>query len=340
MMDVLREALMITSFVFVMMLAIEYLTVLTRGDWEKKLLGSWWKQNLLAALLGSLPGCLGSFAVVSLYSHRVITFGALTAAMIATCGDEAFVMLARFPAKALLVFGILFVVGFTAGVVVDLLLKARRTSSGAALETYVAVHEEERCVCFDRKELLAQWQRCTPQRGVLTVFLALYLLAVATGEIGPEQWNWVRITLIGTAAVGFFIVATVPEHFLKEHLWDHVAKVHIWRVFLWTLGAMAVLHLLVSRLDLEGWISGSGLTVLAVACLVGLIPQSGPHLVFVTLFADGMLPFSVLLASCIVQDGHGMLPVLAHSRRAFVAVKAIGLTIGLAVGLIGLARGW
>jgi hypothetical protein len=340
MMDVIREALMITSFVFVMMLAIEYVTVLSRGDWEKKLLGSWWKQNLLAALLGALPGCLGSFAVVSLYSHRVITFGALTAAMIATCGDESFVMLARFPGKAIMVFGILFVVGFATGAVVDLLLRARRTSRGTELETYVPVHEEERCVCFNRQELLAQWKHCTPQRGVMTVFLGLYLLAVATGEIGPEHWNWIRITLIGTAAAGLFIVASVPEHFLKEHLWDHVARVHIWRVFLWTLGAMTALHILVSRMDIEGWISGSGLTVLVAVCLVGLIPQSGPHLVFITLYADGMLPFSILLASCIVQNGHGMLPVLAHSRRAFVAVKAVGFTVGLAVGLIGLANGW
>jgi hypothetical protein len=40
----------------------------------------------------------------------------------------------------------------------------------------------------------------------------------------------------------------------------------------------------------------------------------------------------VLLASSIVQDGHGMLPMLAHSRRAFVAVKLVNCVVGLVAG--------
>jgi hypothetical protein len=57
-------------------------------------------------------------------------------------------------------------------------------------------------------------------------------------------------------------------------------------------------------------------------------------MVFVTMFANGSLPFSILLASSIVQDGHGMLPMLAVSRRGFIQVKLINLIIGLFVGLI------
>jgi len=49
--------------------------------------------------------------------------------------------------------------------------------------------------------------------------------------------------------------------------------------------------------------------------------------------------FSVLLTSSIVQDGHGMLPLLAHSRRAFVAIKLINLLVGLVLGLILMAIG-
>jgi len=39
--------------------------------------------------------------------------------MIATSGDEAFVMLAMFPDKALLLFGILFVLGIGSGWLID-----------------------------------------------------------------------------------------------------------------------------------------------------------------------------------------------------------------------------
>jgi hypothetical protein len=48
----------------------------------------------------------------------------------------------------------------------------------------------------------------------------------------------------------------------------------------------------------------------------------------------------VLLASSIVQDGHGMLPMLAHSPREFLLVKAISLTAGLALGAAAMARGY
>ena len=70
----------------------------------------------------------------------------------------------------------------------------------------------------------------------------------------------------------------------------HIAKVHIWRIFLWTLGALIVVHLILEHLDVAALVRRSGVTVLFVACLVGLIPESGPHLVFVTLYAQGALP--------------------------------------------------
>ena len=89
----LGQAVMITAFVAVMMMAVEYLNVLTRGTLEGALRGSPALQYLAAALLGATPGCLGAFTVVALYSHRVVTVGALVATMIATSGDEAFVML-------------------------------------------------------------------------------------------------------------------------------------------------------------------------------------------------------------------------------------------------------
>jgi hypothetical protein len=79
--------------------------------------------------------------------------------------------------------------------------------------------------------------------------------------------------------------------------------------------------------------------VLLIAVLIGIIPESGPHLVFVTLFAAGTIPFSVLLASSISQDGHGMLPLLAESKKGFVAVKIINMIYALVVGGVGLFFG-
>ena len=70
--------------------------------------------------------------------------------------------------------------------------------------------------------------------------------------------------------------------------------------------------------------------MLVGAAALGLIPESGPQLIVVMLFAAGSVPLSILLANSIVQDGHGMLPLLAHSWRDFLKVKAINLVAGLA----------
>jgi len=77
--------------------------------------------------------------------------------------------------------------------------------------------------------------------------------------------------------------------------------------------------------------------MMILAMLIGIIPESGPHLIFVTLFSQGAIPFSVLLASSIVQDGHGMLPLLAESRKHFIYVKLINIGVGTIIGFLALA---
>jgi hypothetical protein len=338
----LEHALQITGFVAVMMLVIEYLNVVTSGSWQERLAGRRWGQYLLAAALGATPGCLGAFAVVAMYSHRVVTVGAVVAAMIVTSGDESFVMLAVVPKQALAMTAVLTVIGIGAGALTDLVVQSRDPRPEPECEG-LALHEQEHCDCFPRGKILRQWRECTAARGILTFVLVIFVAAVASGRIGSEEETWIRVTLIAASAVALFIVATVPDHFLDDHLWKHVALKHVPRVFMWTLGALVLMHVLVERLHVEEAISRGEWArwiLLGVACLVGLIPESGPHLIFVTLYARGTVPLSVLVASSIVQDGHGMLPLLAHSRRAFFGVKLVNLLVGLAAGAVVMAAGY
>jgi hypothetical protein len=187
--------------------------------------------------------------------------------------------------------------------------------------------------------LLRQWKECSAARGILAAALALFILALATGQVGPPTWDWIRATLLAAASVALFIVSTVPDHFLEEHLWKHVARRHVPGVFLWTLGALALIHVLGESLHLEETLQKGKWILLIAACLVGLIPESGPHMIFVTLYAQGALPFGILLASSIVQDGHGMLPMLAQSRRAFFGVKAVNFLAGMLIGAVTLLLG-
>jgi hypothetical protein len=333
------HAIMITGFVFMMMVVIEYLNIMSHGVWQRGLRGGRWRQYLLASFLGATPGCLGAFAVVSLYSHRELTLGAVVAAMIATSGDESFVMLSMIPKQALVIFLLLFLVGLAAGFLTDVLF-VEKAERWTICDHEFNIHAEETCRCFPWGSLKTQWVQCSPARGILTSILLLFLFAMLTGRLGPIAWNWIRVTLVFVSAVALFIVATVPDHFLEEHLWNHVARIHVPRILLWTFGALLLMHLLVDHLHLEGWLQENRLIVLLVACLVGIIPESGPHLIFLTLFVEKAIPFSIFLASSIVQDGHGMLPLLAESRWDFVKIKAINFVVGLLLGLMGYLTGW
>lgn len=338
MLSVLKHALMITSFIAVMMLVIEYLNVLSRGKWQEGLASRTWGQYLLAAFLGATPGCLGAFAAVSMYAHRRLSLGAVVAAMIATSGDESFVLFAMVPRTAFILMALLFLIGIGAGSLTDIALKRRLTGTRSCCQN-MALHEDVQCRCFDLQELPVQWKNCSPARGILTVTLLLFLFALVLGQVGPGQWNWIRITLLASTAIAVFIVATVPDHFLEEHLWKHVMREHVPRIFAWTLGALLVMHFLVEHWQLSEALRSGKWLMLGAAGVVGIIPESGPHLIFTTLYAQGLAPFSVLLASSIVQDGHGMIPMLAHSRRAFLVIKLINLIVGLSVGTLFMATG-
>ncbi len=337
--EVLKHALMITGFVFVMMLIIEYINVQTKGIWHTNLAKSKFKQYFLAAFLGAIPGCLGAFTAVTLFSHRIISFGAVVTAMIATSGDEAFIMLAMFPQKAILLTAIIFVIGIVAGFITDRFISPKHFESKFAHNEF-HIHKEEKCDCIPHKNIFSNFKKTSTPRILMLLIITFFLLGTVTGEIGPESWNWVRITIVITSFIALFIVVTVPEHFLEEHLWRHIVVVHIPKIFLWTFGTLLAVHIMLEFIDINTWIASNIFIILAIALLVGIIPESGPHLVFVTLFASGTIPFSILLASSIVQDGHGMIPMLADSKRGFFSVKAVNIIVGAIVGIIGILVGF
>lgn len=336
---ILKQTVMITGFVFVMMLVIEYINVQTKGIWQDKLSGNRWKQYIFAALLGAIPGCLGAFTVVALFSHRLVSFGAIVAAMIATSGDEAFVMLAMFPKTAILLTIIIFIIGIIAGFLTDKFYVPKKLLEKFS-ENRLPLHPEEHCKCFEKDKFYTYLKKPSIYRVILIFIIVLLLIAVITGVIAGDEKLWIKISVTFVISVSLFIVASVPEHFLKEHLWEHITKVHMPRIFLWIFGTLFIFNILLSYINIEAWITENMLYLLIIAVVIGVIPESGPHFIFITLFAQGIIPFSVLLASSISQDGHGMLPLLAESKRGFLGVKLVNMIYALIVGLFAYAIGY
>ena len=142
----------------------------------------------------------------------------------------------------------------------------------------------------------------------------------------------INIAFAIISIITLFFTATANEHFIKEHIWKHVIKKHLLSIFLWTFGTLMVCQFGMQYLDIEHWISNNMVLVILLAVAIGVIPESGPHLVFVTLFAQGILPFYVLLVNSIVQDGHSALPLLAESKMSFAKAKLINIAAGLIIG--------
>ena len=341
---VFKHALMITFFVFVMMLLVDFIDTASKRRMSEIMKGGQWRQYTLSSFLSSTPGCLGAFMNVSLYVHGMISFGAVVGGMIATSGDEAFVMLAQFPGTALALFFLLFVLGILFAWISDRIIhNLGIITCQPCLEAHC-----DHCVSgMDSQENMGDILRPTNLFGnfrslSFTRFLLLiasFLVLVTLGILGPSSWDWKRITFIGLSFCSLYIAMVASEHYLHSHIWDHIIRRHLFRVFLWSFGALLFVQWGLAFWNLDTIIHQHILWVLAIGAILGIVPESGPHLIFVMMYAQGLVPFSVIFTSSFVQDGHGMLPLLSYSIKDSVLIKVFNLVFGLAVGGILFASG-
>jgi len=129
-------------------------------------------------------------------------------------------------------------------------------------------------------------------------------------------------------------------HFLKAHIWKHVFLKHIPKIFLWLFFSLFVIAFLNQYIELSNIIFEHKLATLFIASLVGLLPISGPNLLFMTLYLQGSIPFSILLTNSIIQDGHGLLPIIGYSLEDAFKIKVFNIVFGLTIGLILLFLGF
>ena len=375
--EIITGTVGITCLVMVMMLLIEFVNVSSSGRLLSKLQKRPYLQIGVASLLGLIPGCIGGFTIVSLYTHRLLSFGALVAGMISTFGDSAFLLFAMTPRTVVPLYGSLFLIALFAGAVTHLLFRNRPFYSDDPHT--LEVHQEH---THEHGKAQLSWlniKKMSFARAILIFGLVLYLTALGTGAIShehgsmPDMHNLENQEVVADchdhccehehptdvateehhehhlhgenivfgilALITLFVVAFCSEHFLQEHLWEHVIKHHFMSVLLWTFGVLVALAIVNHFFDLEmiiannRWVTWA---LLFIALALGVIPESQPQFIWIYLYAAGVLPFSILLASSVVQDGHGALPLLAYSRKSFLMMKAVNIAFGLIIGVAGI----
>ena len=131
---------------------------------------------------------------------------------------------------------------------------------------------------------------------------------------------------------------TMGNHFFEEHIWNHVIRKHFLKIFIWVFAIMLLLKVIGFFIDIDrfSYSEHGKFILLFLALLIALLPESGPNLIILFLFIDGIIPFSTLISNSIVQEGHGGLPLIAEKSKDFFILKIIKFSIGLIIGMLGI----
>jgi len=280
--DSLNESLVIILIIFSLMVIVELFTL----KYKDKLI-SFAKKNdflrfVIASLFGILPGCTGTFVMDGLYMAGLLGFGGLMATLIATSGDEAFL-------------------------IVSLATKGE-----------------------------ISWTI------VLILMSTLFLLGIIGAYLARAFIKTSNMKFCKKCSIDYHKGEEFNlKHFLTKHIYKHIFKKHIWKIFLWVFAAIFIINISSGFIDSSKLFTGGNLFfVLIIAALIGILPISGPNAFLVVLFAKGVIPFSILLTNSIIQDGHGLLPIIGFSIEDAVKLKTFNFVFGLVIGIVLLLIGF
>lgn len=262
-----------------------------------------------AALLGATPGCGGAVVVVAAYTSGNVGFGAVVAALTATMGDAAFLLIATRPDAAAVILPMSFAVGILSGWVVD---KVNR---------------------IEFRDLKAGSCEIAPMIGRVRAVDWIYLALAAPGlVVGGAQLGQVDITslfgvpvaalaLAGTF-LGLAIWAFSPLHAMTNTADSPATRAAEETSFIsvWVIGAYLAYDYFAafSGLDIEVMFAAVLPLLPLIAIVVGFIPGCGPQVLTATLFINGAIPFSALIGNAISNDGDALFPAIALNPRAAV----------------------
>tara|TARA_Y100001001_G_C7957937_1_gene291404 strand:- start:18 stop:1208 length:1191 start_codon:yes stop_codon:yes gene_type:complete len=305
----------------------------------------------VAAMLGVLPGCGGAIVVITQFTLGRTGFGAVVAALCATMGDAAFLLLAKAPETALAIFAVAYISGTVTGFIVerihgrDFLQRIRQEG--------MTLIDEARCR-MARYPVLIQ---------LLWFGLLIPGIILAFGnafQIETDQWFGIyasyeptKLIGIGGALLCFVIWCFMPGtgsglvNLAAQPGAEHT--VSVWqRIILDTSFITAFVILAFTAYELlmhfTGWDLASAFDAIAIllpliATLIGFIPGCGPQIIVATLHINGLVPFSALLANVLSNDGDALFPAIAIAPRTallatlYTAVPA--LIIGYGFYFIG-----
>lgn len=261
----------------------------------------------LASLLGALPGCGGAVVVIAAYSSGNVSMGAVVAALTATMGDAAFLLIAKRPDAAMVILPVALIVGIISGYIVDLFDKRHFANNANISELAPSIGK-------------------TRARDI--VFVALMVPGLIFGILGLAQVEFSGLTaqfvqvlaLVGIA-LAMMIWATSPLKTLSNQndsaftrTSEETSFITAWVILAFLLFEFAVL----AGLDLEALFRTFGVALPLIAVLIGFIPGCGPQILVTTFYINGLVPFAALIGNAIANDGDALFPAIALNPKAAI----------------------
>ena len=277
-------------------------------------LSNFFKNNVnlqipIAGLLGAIPGCGGAIIVVTQYLQGNITFGCLVAVLTSTMGDAAFLILAKQPTNALLIFSICMIVGIITGFIVNYIIPNKRASIDA---TKINLKLGE----IQNKYHLSLY------RFWLVIFIPGFFL----GILSQFQINLVKILnfdiyyFLGYsgALLAMFIWAINPfsdkaisldtSRNIQSKGIDMTNFVTVWVIIGFLVFDLGIYF---TGIDFKKLFEVMLPLTPLLAIFIGFIPGCGPQILTATLYLNGYIPFSAEIGNAISNDGDALFPAIA-----------------------------
>ena len=314
----------VTSFVAGTLLLFFTLEKYLKIDLKNILLNKPKLEVFIGSFLGALPGCGGAIIVLTQYSRGKASFGSVVAALTATMGDAAFLLIAREPATGLLILLIGFFVGYVSGLLVNSIHgKSFMKMNGC-----------------DLIRLNCKPSKYKSSKTLDLIWLALIIPGMIFGILSAFQIdldaffsnNFIKnpITFFGFFAGSLcFIMWIIPiisgfkyspsgpnEKIIRRTVSD-TNFITGW-VILAFLAYELTSHF--GGFDLETIFNSYYMLIPLIAILIGFLPGCGPQILVTTLYLNGIIPLSAQIGNAISNDGDALFPAIAlHPKAAFIA---------------------
>ncbi len=293
----------------------------------------------VAAGLGALPGCGGAIIVVTQYVTGRLSFGGVVAALTATMGDAAFLLIAQEPLTGLAMVVLGFVVGTLSGWIINF-IHGGDFLRGSEIRTDAEVdmeHDDASTPFLDRLWLLI----LAP--GIVLAGLVAFqvdvdamfatdmldrpatLLGVVGGVLALSMRLAPSFGIKGDAAF------SAGSGLIRRTISD-TNFVTVWVIFAYLVFELSVYFL---GIDLKTVFDGWALFTPMIAILLGFLPGCGPQVLVTTMYLSGIIPLSAQIGNALSNDGDALFPAIAIAPK--VAVVA---TLYSAVPAVILAYGW